>query len=116
MTDPGWASVLDGAEPHVRELAVGAQRLLRRVLPGTEEESDVSAKLLGFAYRGAELAATDDSGLLEGTGKLARHTKIRSVACMTRRSGSCPGSSRSSRSGRTRPPSCPRMRWASTTC
>jgi Domain of unknown function (DU1801) len=97
-----WSRLLEGCDPDVRMLAIEAQKLLRAVLPDAQEEVDIAARLLGFTYRpgsyrcliagiivhshhlnimlssGAELAEKDEPGLLEGTGKRARHIKITS--------------------------------------
>jgi hypothetical protein len=100
MTQATWFKVLEGCSPEVRQLALDAQALIRGAIPDATEEVDPAAKLLGFTFqpgtykglivavavhtkhvnimfsKGAELAESDDSGLLEGTGKLARHIKI----------------------------------------
>jgi hypothetical protein len=108
-TVPGKGSfdeLLEGISPELREVAHGARRLLGEVMPGVTEvpwarqrvagygvgpkkmsehfcyiapqSSHVS---LGFMY-GAEL--TDPSALLQGTGKLLRHVKLRSVGDVRR--------------------------------
>lgn len=107
MTQAEWTGVLQAATPQVRSLALGAQELLGSVLKDASQETDVTAKLLAFTYapgtykglvaavavhrghvnimfsKGAELAETDSSGLLEGTGKKARHIKISSPGQLT---------------------------------
>lgn len=91
--------------PAVSEVAHRARRLVIDVLPGTVELVDVPAKLLGYgrdrtlkglicavalqrAYvnlmfaRGVDLV--DPDGLLEGTGKKARHVKLRTLVDVER--------------------------------
>ena len=87
--------------PEVRELAVRARALMRELLPDAAEEIDTKPPLLGYTYRpgtykglilalmpqksyvnvvfskGVELLELDSAGLLEGTGKVARHVKVR---------------------------------------
>jgi hypothetical protein len=87
--------------PEVRELGVRARALMRELLPDAAEEVDTKPPLLGYTYRpgtykglilalmpqksyvnvvfskGVELLELDSAGLLEGTGKVARHVKIR---------------------------------------
>lgn len=84
----------------VRETAKALRALVREVLPAASEELDPSAKLIAYTFlpgtykglvvaiapqrkrvnlliaRGAELAEADLGGLLEGTGKKARHVKV----------------------------------------
>ena len=85
----------------VRELAMRARELMRELLPDAAEEIDTKPPLLGYTYRpgtykglilaimpqkgyvnvvfskGVELLELDSAGLLEGTGKVARHVKVR---------------------------------------
>lgn len=85
----------------VRRLALDLRALVRAAEPGATEEIDHSAKLIGFTFipgtykglfaaiapqrshvnlmfsKGVELTEIDKAGLLEGTGKKARHIKIR---------------------------------------
>jgi len=84
--------------PEVRDLAQEARALILSVLPGTIEQVDRPSGIIGYGYdrtykglvcaiapfrlhvnlmfsRGTELP--DSAGLLEGTGKRARHVKIR---------------------------------------
>ena len=85
----------------VRELAMNVLALVRRQIPDAQEEVDSASKMIGFTYRpgtykgliltvspqknyvnvifskGVELRELDPTGLLEGTGKLARHIKFR---------------------------------------
>jgi hypothetical protein len=87
--------------PEVRDLAVRARALMRELLPDAAEEIDTKPPLLGYTYRpgtykglilalmpqksyvnvvfskGVELLELDSAGLLEGTGKVARHVKVR---------------------------------------
>lgn len=94
----GW---LDSCHPDVRQVAHELCALVRTLVPDAVEESDSSARLIGFTYlpgtykglfvavapqrahvnlmfsRGVELTELDDDGLLEGTGKKARHIKLR---------------------------------------
>ncbi|MFE3558543.1 DUF1801 domain-containing protein [Streptomyces sp. NPDC059193] len=95
-----WAGVLEASTPDIRQLAREAQDTVRAAMPDAVEEADVSARMLGYTYapgtykglivtialhrahinimfsRGVELADEDTGGLLEGTGKRARHIKI----------------------------------------
>lgn len=87
--------------PELRALSLAARDLILSVIPDATEQVDVPSKLivygfgtrmsdtictimpqrswvnLGF-YRGVELP--DPAGLLEGTGKLHRHVKLRTTA------------------------------------
>jgi hypothetical protein len=95
-----YTDLLAPFDPGVRELALEVRALVAEVVPDAAEELDPSAKLIGFTFipgtykglfvavapqrawvnlmfsRGAELVALDDAGLLEGTGKRARHIKF----------------------------------------
>jgi hypothetical protein len=86
----------------VKDLTLRVRALARAVVPDASEEVDPSAKMIVLTfipgtYKGAILAVSpqklyvniilskgvamlqlDTKGLLEGTGKLARHIKIRS--------------------------------------
>jgi hypothetical protein len=88
--------------PAIRKLALALAKRIREVLPDAEEEIDLTSRMLVFTFtpgkykgaivgvalqkdyvnimfaRGVELLKVDKKGLLEGTGKLARHIKIRS--------------------------------------
>lgn len=99
--DGAFAQLLEPCSPHVRDLAVRARSVIRDALPGASQEVDAGARLLAFTFipgtyrglvvaislqktwvnimfsKGVELLAIDDTGLLQGTGKLARHIKIR---------------------------------------
>jgi hypothetical protein len=104
MADADVENLLSGFAPAVRDLAVAARRRVRELLPGAAEEVDAKDRLLGYSFipgtykglviaiapqrdyvnlmfaTGAQLAANglDAAGLLEGTGKRARHVKVRS--------------------------------------
>jgi len=85
--------------PEVRKLATILRDLVLEVAPDAEEQVDLSSKMIAYGYgpkyedmigaiapfksyvnlnlyKGTELA--DPAGLLEGTGKLHRHVKIKS--------------------------------------
>ena len=91
-------SFLAPYSPEVKALVTGLRALVRSLLPEAGEEIDRPAKLISFAYgkkyadvvvtlmphkehvnlgfyRGVDLP--DEQGLLEGTGKVHRHVKIR---------------------------------------
>ncbi len=87
--------------PAVRNLALATRALVRKLIPDAAEEVDPKATLFGYTFlpgtyrgliltispqkayvtiifsKGVELAALDSTGLLEGTGKVARHVKVR---------------------------------------
>jgi hypothetical protein len=87
--------------PEVRGLALQLRELVRDAIPEALEEVDLKDRLLGFTFqpgtykglilaiapqrsyvnvnfsKGVELLAVDSTGLLEGTGKVARHVKVR---------------------------------------
>lgn len=89
-------------DPAVRDLATKARALVREVVPDAVEEVDTAGKLIGFTFlpgtykglilaialqrayvnlmfsKGVELMELDSQGLLEGTGKAARHIKVSS--------------------------------------
>lgn len=101
--DDQIAALLADCSPEVRELATATRALVREVLHDAQEEVDTSARLIAYTYqpgtykglaaaialhkswvnlmfsKGAAMQANDPAGLLEGTGKLARHIKIRSL-------------------------------------
>jgi hypothetical protein len=104
--EPAVGELLESCPPHVRALALQARDAIRAAVPDATEEVDASARLIGYTFapgtykglvaaialqrdyvnimfsRGAELADTDASGLLEGTGKRARHVKVRTSAVL----------------------------------
>ena len=101
-TDDAVTDLLATYDPSIRDLARRASALVREVLPDAVEELDTSAKLIAYSYlpgtykglilavapqrryvnlmfsKGVELSEIDAEGLLEGTGKLARHVKLSS--------------------------------------
>ena len=88
----------------LRDLFLAARALIHRLVPTAVEEIDLKAKLLGYTFKpgtyqglvlalmpakkhvsiifshGVELAPLDAAGLLEGTGKRARHIKVKTQA------------------------------------
>jgi hypothetical protein len=98
------ADLLAPCSPDVRQIALDLCALVRDVVPDATEEVDPSAKLVAFTFipgtykglfvavalhrshvnlmfsKGVELLDVDTSGLLEGTGKRARHIKFRDRA------------------------------------
>jgi hypothetical protein len=103
--DDEVAELLEGASPEVAAIAHRARALVHELLPGTIEMVDRPARLIGYGRdrgykglicgialqsgwvnlmfsRGTELP--DPDALLEGTGKRARHVKLRSVADVDR--------------------------------
>ncbi|MET9608246.1 hypothetical protein ABZZ17_24820 [Streptomyces sp. NPDC006512] len=99
-----WQELLGAASPEVAVIATRAREVVRGAVPDALEEVDVSARMLGFTFApgtykglfaglvlhathvnlmfsdGVALAGLDAGGLLEGTGKLARHIKLRTPA------------------------------------
>lgn len=95
------ADLLAAVDERVRALATTLRDELRRWLPDATEEVDPTARLIAYTFlpgtyrglvtaialqrsyvnlmfgRGVELLEHDDAGLLEGTGKKARHITIR---------------------------------------
>jgi hypothetical protein len=95
---------LFGTSPTVRQLGVQACLLIRDVLPDADEEIDRSPPMLAFTYapgtykglvaaivpygdyvnvmfaNGVELLEADTTGLLQGSGKQARHITVRETA------------------------------------
>lgn len=91
----------------VRALALELRALVRDAVPDAAEELDPSAKLIAFTFipgtykglfvaiapqkahvnlmfsKGDELVDLDTSGLLEGTGRKARHIKFRDAERLT---------------------------------
>ena len=103
MDGPGEEAVADLFAPYtpeVQNLAVRTRALVRSLVPDAAEEIDTNPRLLGYTYRpgtykglilavmpqktyvnivfskGVELLELDPTGLLEGTGKVARHIKV----------------------------------------
>lgn len=95
---------LAGFPPEVRALAWGTRALILKLAPKITEQVDPPGRIIGYGfgtryadmvcvimptkagvnlgfYRGAELS--DPKGLLEGTGKLHRHVKLRASADLT---------------------------------
>jgi hypothetical protein len=96
------AELLEPYSPEVRELAMQLRALVREVVPDAAEEAHPPTKMIGFTFipgtykgliltvspqkdyvniifgKGVELLELDSTGLLEGTGKVARHIKFRS--------------------------------------
>jgi len=89
-------SLLEAYPAEVRELALGARKLVLRVVPGAEEKVHRPWKTIAYGsskkfcaispyrswvnihfHRGASLS--DPSSLLEGNGKSARHVKVTSA-------------------------------------
>jgi hypothetical protein len=101
MTSDELTQLLLPFGPEIRQLAIELRDLVREVEPEALEEIDLSAKLIGFTFipktykglfaaislqrshvnlmfsKGVELMEMDTTGLLEGTGKKARHIKFR---------------------------------------
>jgi hypothetical protein len=95
------ADLLSDYTPEVRALALQLRDLVRQLIPDAVEEVDLKDRLLGFTFKprtykglilaiapqrsyvnvmfskGVELLEIDSAGLLEGTGKVARHVKVR---------------------------------------
>jgi hypothetical protein len=93
--------LLAGFSPAVQDLTMRTRAVVREVVPDATEEVDPPDKLLGYSFipgtikglvtaitlqktyvnlmfsKGVELLELDASGLLEGTGKRARHIKVR---------------------------------------
>jgi hypothetical protein len=100
--DDGVATILAPFAPDVREVALAARDLVRSLVPDAVEELDAKDRLLGYSFipgtyrglivaiapqrsyvnlmfsKGVELLPLDAKGLLQGTGKVARHVRLRS--------------------------------------
>jgi hypothetical protein len=107
VADEELAVLLEPFPQYVRELVMQVRALVREVVPDAEEELDHSARLLGMTFqpgtykglivavaphkahvnlmfsRGVELLELDSAGLLEGTGKRARHIRFTDVGRLT---------------------------------
>jgi hypothetical protein len=100
MSEPSLGEFLSPYTPDVRELVLKARHLVMDVLPEAIELVDPPSKIVGYGYgrRYADLVCAiapyksyvnlifsvgaslpDPEGLLSGTGKHARHVKIRSA-------------------------------------
>ena len=101
--------ILGSCSEQVRDIALQARTLIRNAIPDAVEEVDEALPLLGYTFipgtykglfaaiapqashvnlmfsRGVELEEIDGGELLEGTGKKARHVKLRSPEDVTRR-------------------------------
>ena len=102
VTDPTseFTELLARYSPEVRHLALGARGLVLEVFPEATEQVDFPSKLIAYSvglkmsdvvcvitplksavnlgfYRAVDLP--DPHGLLEGTGKLHRHVKIKTA-------------------------------------
>ena len=99
--------VLGSCSEQVRDIALQARALIRNAIRDAVEEVDEAVPLLGYTFipgtykglfaaiapkgshvnlmlsRGVELKEIDEGGLLEGTGKKARHVKLRSPEDVT---------------------------------
>ena len=97
-----FRSFLDSYAPQVRNLALDARELVLRLVPNAEEKVLRPWKTIAYGlskkfcaispyrswinlhfHQGASLP--DPAGLLEGTGKSARHVKIASSSDLRRR-------------------------------
>lgn len=98
--EPGIEALVAGVDAGVREVVDRLRELIHRLLPDAIEELDPSARLIGYTYqpgtykglitaiaphtahvnlmfsKGVELLDVDTTGLLEGTGKQARHIRF----------------------------------------
>jgi hypothetical protein len=102
-TPPGdeAADFLAQYPPDVRNLAQASRAMVLRLVPGVTEQVDVKARIIGYGYgrkyidmvcmimptkAGVNLGIayavqlSDPKKLLEGTGKLHRHVKVKSEA------------------------------------
>ncbi|WP_163542931.1 DUF1801 domain-containing protein [Occultella kanbiaonis] len=100
--------VIDGLDAPVREIAERLRELVAGTIPEVIEEPDPASGLIGYTFkpgtytflvagiaphtahvnlmfaRGAELADHDPGGLLEGTGRRARHIRFVTAADVDR--------------------------------
>ena len=93
------ADLLSAYAPEVRNLALAARAFVFKMVPGITEKVDVKARIIGYGYgpRYADMVCmimptkagvnlgiayamqlADPRKLLEGTGKLHRHVKLKS--------------------------------------
>ena len=103
MTTEEVTQLLAPCTPEVREVALRLRTLVSDVVPDATEELDHPARLIAYTFipgtykglfvaialhqshadlmfsKGVELQEQDPSGLLEGTGKKARHIRFRGV-------------------------------------
>lgn len=101
--DTQFDELLTSYPPEIGVLAVEVRDRIRGLIPDATEEFDGSDKLIGFTFtpgtyrglilavspqqrwvniifsKGVELLEHDTAGVLEGTGKQARHIKVRST-------------------------------------
>lgn len=103
MSGSDVEALIANADTGVRETAERLREVVRRSVPDAVEEPDSSAKLIGYTYQpgtykglivaialhashvnlmfstGVELLDADPAGLLEGTGRKARHIRFREL-------------------------------------
>lgn len=108
MSETSVEALIADVDSDLRGIVEQLRELVRRLLPDAIEEPDPSAKLIGYTYqpgtykgliaaiaphtshvnlmfsKGVELLDADPTGLLEGTGKKARHIKFREPADVAR--------------------------------
>jgi hypothetical protein len=106
MSNAAFDEMLRGSSDEVIGLARAAADLIRKTIPDAAEEVDKTSRVLGFTFapgtyrhliagvavqknyvnimfsKGVELIDLDSAGLLEGTGKVARHIKVRSAGVL----------------------------------
>lgn len=104
----GVDDLIKGLDAPIRKIVDRLRELVSEVIPDAIEEPDLSAKLIGYTYKpgtykhlisaiaphtghvnlmlstGAALADQDTFGLLEGTGKKARHIRFTTTADVDR--------------------------------
>ena len=101
MSVPDVEELVAGVDVGVREIVERLREVVRGAVPDALEEPDPSARLIGYTFqpgtykglivavaphashvnlmfsKGVELLDVDTAGLLEGSGKKARHIKFR---------------------------------------
>jgi hypothetical protein len=103
--DATLTAFLSAYSPDMQAIALKMRTLILDALPDMIEQLDVSARIIGYGYdrtyKGMVCAIApqtssvnfmfskgnllpDPDGLLEGTGKLARHIKMRTLADLER--------------------------------